>query len=238
MRREIIKADNSNHVITITKKEEEITIEFDFELVPEVAPRFTLPLWAMGKEEEYEFEGGFVLKADDTGTRDVLYNLLARIKGYKELIFVCKTSDKYKGEFKYISQALKDNGIIMNGIRLNCIASIDNANFATMLNSTRKHQGNLIISTTFDTQRKKRFNITTVPLADVEYMLYSDIYCNTIEEFEKVLYSDIGGYKTFTLSGKDYTVILKDEVNESSQTAVIDGMVKNCKIYSFSLEEV
>ncbi|MCB8565163.1 MULTISPECIES: hypothetical protein [Fusobacterium] len=238
MRREIIKADNSNHVITITKKEEEITIEFDFELVPEVAPRFTLPLWAMGKEEEYEFEGGFVLKADDTGTRDVLYNFLARIKGYKELIFVCKTSDKYKGEFKYISQALKDNGIIMNGIRLNCIASIDNANFATMLNSTRNHQGNLIISTTFDTQRKKRFNITTVPLADVEYMLYSDIYCNTIEEFEKVLYSDIGGYKTFTLSGKDYTVILKDEVNESSQTAVIDGMVKNCKIYSFSLEEV
>lgn len=238
MRREIIKADNSNHVITITKKEEEITIEFDFELVPEVAPRFTLPLWAMGKEEEYEFEGGFVLKADDTGTRDVLYNFLARIKGYKELIFVCKISDKYKGEFKYISQALKDNGIIMNGIRLNCIASIDNANFATMLNSTRNHQGNLIISTTFDTQRKKRFNITTVPLADVEYMLYSDIYCNTIEEFEKVLYSDIGGYKTFTLSGKDYTVILKDEVNESSQTAVIDGMVKNCKIYSFSLEEV
>lgn len=238
MRREIIKADNSNHIITITKKEEEITIEFDFELVPEVAPRFTLPLWAMGKEEEYEFEGGFVLKADDTGTRDVLYNFLARIKGYKELIFVCKTSDKYKGEFKYISQALKDNGIIMNGIRLNCIASIDNANFATMLNSTRNHQGNLIISTTFDTQRKKRFNITTVPLADVEYMLYSDIYCNTIEEFEKVLYSDIGGYKTFTLSGKDYTVILKDEVNESSQTAVIDGMVKNCKIYSFSLEEV
>lgn len=77
-----------------------------------------------------------------------------------------------------------------------------------------------------------------MPLADVEYMLYSDIYCNTIEEFEKVLYSDIGGYKTFTLSGKDYTVILKDEVNESSQTAVIDGMVKNCKIYSFSLEEV
>ena len=238
MRREIIKADNSNHVITITKKEEEITIEFDFELVPEVAPRFTLPLWAMGKEEEYEFEGGFVLKADDTGTRDITYNLLARIKDYKELIFVCKTSDKYKGEFKYISQALKDNGIIMNGIRLNCIASIDNANFATMLNSTRNHQGNLIISTTFDTQRKKRFNITTVPLADVEYMLYSDIYCNTIEEFEKVLYSDIGGYKTFTLSGKDYTVILKDEVNESSQTAVIDGMVKNCKIYSFSLEEV
>ena len=45
MRTEIIKADNSNHVITITKKEEEITIEFDFELVPEMAPRFTLPLW-------------------------------------------------------------------------------------------------------------------------------------------------------------------------------------------------
>ena len=80
MRREIIKADNSNHMITITKKEEEITIEFDFELVPEITPRFTLPLWAIGKEEEYEFEGGFVLKADDTGTRDVLYILLARIQ--------------------------------------------------------------------------------------------------------------------------------------------------------------
>ena len=55
MRTEIIKANNSNHMITITKKEEEITIEFDFELVPEIAPRFTLPLWAAGKEEEYEF---------------------------------------------------------------------------------------------------------------------------------------------------------------------------------------
>lgn len=238
MRREIIKADNSNHKITITKKEEEITIEFDFELVPEITPRFTLPLWAIGKEEEYEFEGGFVLKADDTGTRDVLYNLLARIKGYKELIFVCKTSDKYKGQFSYISQALKDNGIIMNGIRLNCIANIDNTNFTTMLNSVRNHQGNLIVSTTFDTKRKKIFNITTVPLTDIEYLLYPNVYCNTVEEFEKILYSDIGGYKTFTISGKDYTVILKDEVNESSQTAIINGVVKDCKIYSFSLEEV
>ncbi|WP_462425104.1 hypothetical protein ABF215_03015 [Fusobacterium sp. THCT13E1] len=238
MRREIIKADNSNHMITITKKEEEITIEFDFELVPEITPRFTLPLWAIGKEEEYEFEGGFVLKADDTGTRDVLYNLLARIKEYKELIFVCKTSDKYKGQFSYISQALKDNGIIMNGIRLNCIANIDNTNFTTMLNSVRNHQGNLIVSTTFDTKRKKIFNITTVPLTDIEYLLYPNVYCNTVEEFEKILYSDIGGYKTFTISGKDYTVILKDEVNESSQTAIINGVVKDCKIYSFSLEEV
>lgn len=238
MRREIIKADNSNHKITITKKEEEITIEFDFELVPEITPRFTLPLWAIGKEEKYEFEGGFVLKADDTGTRDVLYNLLARIKGYKELIFVCKTSDKYKGQFSYISQALKDNGIIMNGIRLNCIANIDNTNFTTMLNSVRNHQGNLIVSTTFDTKRKKIFNITTVPLTDIEYLLYPNVYCNTVEEFEKILYSDIGGYKTFTISGKDYTVILKDEVNESSQTAIINGVVKDCKIYSFSLEEV
>lgn len=238
MRREIIKADNSNHKITITKKEEEITIEFDFELVPEITPRFTLPLWAIGKEEEYEFEGGFVLKADDTGTRDILYNLLARIKGYKELIFVCKTADKYKGQFSYISQALKDNGIIMNGIRLNCIANIDNTNFTTMLNSVRNHQGNLIVSTTFDTKRKKIFNITTVPLTDIEYLLYPNVYCNTVEEFEKILYSDIGGYKTFTISGKDYIVILKDEVNESSQTAIINGAVKDCKIYSFSLEEV
>jgi len=238
MRTEIIKANNSNHTITITKKEEEITIKFDFELVPEIAPRFTLPLWATGKEEEYEFEGGFVLKADDTGTRDVIYNLLARIKEYSELIFVCKTPDKYKGQFNYISQALKDNGIIMNGIRLNCIANIDNTNFTTMLNSVRNHQGNLIVSTTFDTKRKKIFNITTVPLTDIEYLLYPNVYCNTVEEFEKILYSDIGGYKTFTISGKDYTVILKDEVNESSQTAIINGVVKDCKVYSFSLEEV
>lgn len=238
MRTEIIKADNSNHIITITKKEEEITIEFDFELVPEIVPHFTLPLWAIGKEEEYEFEGGFVLKADNTRTRDILYNLLARIKEHRELIFVCKTADKYKGQFSYISQALKDNGIIMNGIRLNCIANIDNTNFATMLNSVRNHQGNLIVSTTFDTKRKKIFNITTVPLTDIEYLLSPNVSCNTVEEFEKILYSDTGGYKTFTISGKDYTVILKDEVNESSQTAIINGAVKDCKIYSFSLEEV
>ena len=126
----------------------------------------------------------------------------------------------------------------MNGIRLNCIANIDNTNFTTMLNSVRNHQGNLIVSTTFDTKRKKIFNITTVPLTDIEYLLYPNVYCNTVEEFEKILYSDIGGYKTFTISGKDYTVILKDEVNESSQTAIINGVVKDCKIYSFSLEEV
>ena len=75
-------------------------------------------------------------------------------------------------------------------------------------------------------------------MTDIEYRLYPDVYCNTIEEFEKVLYKDIGGYKTLTVRGRDYVVILKDEVNESSQVAVIDGKVRDCKVYSFSLEEV
>lgn len=238
MRSEIIQADNSHHTIAIIKENENVTIKFDFNLTPDLTPRFTLPLWAIGREEEYEFQGGFKLKPDDTGTRDVVYNLLARIKDYRKLIFVCKTADKYKGQFEYISQALKDRGIIMNGIRLNCIANIGNTNFATMMNAVRNHQGDLIVSTTFDTKRKKTFNITTVPLTDFEYKLYPDVYCNTIEEFEKVLYKDIGGYKTLTVRGRDYVVILKDEVNETSQVAVIDGKVRDCKIYSFSLEEV
>ena len=238
MRTEIIQADNSSHTITIIKENENITIKFDFNLTPSLSPRFTLPLWAMGKEEEYEFQGGFDLKPDSTGTRDVVYNILARIKDYKELIFVCKTADKYKGEFSYISQALKDNGIIMNGIRLNCIANIGNTNFATMMDAVRNHQGDLIVSTTFDTKRKRTFNLTTVPLTDIEYRLYPNVYTNTIEEFEKVLYKDIGGYKTLSLRGIDYVVVLKDEVNESSQTAIINGEVRECKVFSFSLEEV
>ena len=48
MRTEIIQADNSNHTITIIKENENITIKFDFNLTPSLAPRFTLPLWAMG----------------------------------------------------------------------------------------------------------------------------------------------------------------------------------------------
>lgn len=238
MRTEIIQADNSSHTITIIKENENITIKFDFNLTPSLSPRFTLPLWAMGKEEEYDFQGGFNLKPDNTGTRDIIYNILARIKGYRELVFVCKTADKYKGEFSYISQALKDNGIIMNGIRLNCIANIGNTNFATMMDAVRNHQGDLIVSTTFDTKRKRTFNLTTVPLTDIEYRLYPNVYTNTIEEFEKVLYKDIGGYKTLSLRGIDYVVVLKDEVNESSRTAIINGEVRECKVFSFSLEEV
>lgn len=238
MRTEIINAENSSHTITIVKINEDVTIKFNFNLSPPLSPRFILPSWAMGKEEEYEFQGGFKLKPDSSGIRDIIYSLQARIKNYNELIFVCKSTDTYRGEFQYKSQALKDSGVIMNGIRLNCIASIGSLNFATLMDAVRNHQGDLIVSTTLDTKRKRTFNITTVPLTDTEYRLYPDVYCNTIEEFEKVLYKDIGGYKTFTVRGIDYTVVLKDDVTETSQTAIIDGKIKDCIVYSFNLEEV
>ena len=89
-----------------------------------------------------------------------------------------------------------------------------------------------------DAQKKRRFNITTIPLADEEYLVGRDTYCNTIEEFEKLLFTNIGNYKTFTYRNKDYTVVLSDEVSEINQQAFVNGKLADTTIYTFTLEEV
>ncbi|MFR4520378.1 MAG: hypothetical protein ACLT40_10515 [Fusobacterium sp.] len=237
MRTEQIKSNNTEHIITITKDNADVKIEFDFELTVGTNPEFTIPLWAVPIEESYEFTAGLKLNGE-LAEQTVEYRILAQIRDFLTLSFVPSRSERYTGTLNYLGEAPKDSGIILNGIRLNCIASIGTENFFVMLSVKRNHEGNLITSTTMDAQKKRRFNITTIPLADEEYLVGRDTYCNTIEEFEKLLFTNIGNYKTFTYRNKDYTVVLSDEVSEINQQAFVNGKLADTTIYTFTLEEV
>lgn len=237
MRTEQIKSNNTEHIITITKDNADVKIEFDFELTVGTNPEFTIPLWTVPIEESYEFTAGLKLNGE-LAEQTVEYRILAQIRDFLTLSFVPSRSERYTGTLNYLGEAPKDSGIILNGIRLNCIASIGTENFFVMLSVKRNHEGNLITSTTMDAQKKRRFNITTIPLADEEYLVGRDTYCNTIEEFEKLLFTNIGNYKTFTYRNKDYTVVLSDEVSEINQQAFVNGKLADTTIYTFTLEEV
>lgn len=237
MRTEQIKSNNTEHYITITKDNADVTIEFDFDLTAGINPEFTIPLWAVPIEESYEFTAGLKLNGE-LAEQTVEYRILAQIRDFLVLSFIPSRSERYTGTLNYLGEAPKDSGIILNGIRLNCIANISTENFFVMLSVKRNHEGNLITSTTMDVQKKRRFNITTIPLADEEYVVGRDTYCNTIEEFEKLLFTNIGNYKTFTYRNKDYTVVLSDDVSEINQQAFVNGKLADTTIYTFTLEEV
>ncbi len=237
MRTEQIKSNNTEHYITITKDNADVKIEFDFELTAGINPEFTIPLWAVPLEENHDFLAGIKLKGE-LEAQDVEYRITVQIRDYLTLSFVPSRSERYTGTINYLGEAPKDSGTILNGVRLNCISSISSESFFVMLSSKRNHEGNLITSTTMDAQKKRRFNITTIPLADEEYLVGRDTYCNTIEEFEKLLFTNIGNYKTFTYRNKDYTVVLSDEVSEINQQAFVNGKLADTTIYTFTLEEV
>lgn len=237
MRTEQIKSNNTEHYITITKDDADVTIEFDFNLTVGINPEFTIPLWAVPLEESYEFLAGIKLKGE-LASQTVEYRMIAQIRDFLTLSFVPSRTERYTGTINYLGEAPRDSGIILNGIRLNCIASIGTENFFVMLSVKRNHEGNLITSTTMDAQKKRRFNITTLPLADEEYLVGRDTYCNTIEGFEKLLFTNIGNYKTFTYRNKDYTVVLSDDVSEINQQAFVNGKLADTTIYTFTLEEV
>ena len=237
MRSEKIKSNNTEHVITIIKDNADVTIEFDFNLTTGINPEFSIPLWAIPIEEAYDFKADIKLNGE-LEAQTVEYRLITQIRNFLTLTFIPSRSEKYTGVINYLGEAPKDSGIILNGIRLNCIANISTENFFVMLSSKRNHEGNLITSTTLDTQKKRRFNITTLPLADREYLVGYNTYCNTIEEFEKLIFDNIGNYKTFTYRNKDYTVLLSDEVSEVNQQAFINGKLADTTIYTLTLEEV
>lgn len=237
MRTEQIKSNNTEHIITIKKDNADVEIEFDFDLKVGTNPEFTIPLWAIPLEETYDFKASIELKGE-LSEQNVEYKIIAQIRDYLTLTFVPSRSEKYTGTINYLGEAPKDSGTILNGIRLNCISNISSESFFVMLSSKRNHEGNLITSTTMDVQKKRRFNITTLPLADEEYLVGKNIYCNTLEEFEKLLFTNIGNYKTFTYRNKDYTVVLIDEVSELNQQAFVNGKFADTTIYTFTLEEV
>lgn len=237
MRTEVIKANNTEHTITISKENSKVSIEFNLKLKHGINPSFTIPAWAVPMEEDILFEPKIELKGE-IAALDLTYGMIAQLKNFTELTFICEESEEYIGNLFYEGEAPKDSGIILNGVRLNCIASITPDNFFTMMSSKRNHEGNIITSTTLDTKRKKRFNITTIPLADEEYMLSPDVYSNTIETLESLLYSGIGNYKTFTYKNKDYTVVLTEEVQEINGQGFINSKLVDTVTYTFTLEEV
>ena len=237
MRTEQIKSNNTEHIITITKDNADVKIEFDFALTVGTNPEFTIPLWAVPIEESYEFTAGLKLNGE-LAEQTVEYRILAQIRDFLTRSFGPRRSERYTGTINYLGEAPKDSGTILNGIRLNCISSISSESFFVMLSSKRNHEGNLITSTTMDTQKKRRFRLTTLPLADEEYQIGYDVFCNTIESLEKLLFSNIGDYKTFTYRNKDYTVLISDEVQETNSQAFINGKLKDVTVYTFTLEEV
>lgn len=237
MRTEQIKSNNTQHIITIKKDNADVTVEFDFDLTVGINPEFTIPLWAVPLEENHDFLAGIKLKGE-LEAQDVEYRITVQIRDYLTLSFVPSRSERYTGTINYLGEAPKDSGTILNGVRLNCISSISSESFFVMLSSKRNHEGNLITSTTMDTQKKRRFRLTTLPLADEEYQIGYDVFCNTIESLEKLLFSNIGDYKTFTYRNKDYTVLISDEVQETNSQAFINGKLKDVTVYTFTLEEV
>lgn len=237
MRTEQIKSNNTKHFITIIKDNADVKIEFDFELTVGTNPEFTIPPWAVPLEEKSNYITSIELKGEKEDL-DVEYKMIAQIREYNQLVFVPYRNEEYIGSITYLGEAPKDSGTILNGVRLTCIANISTESFFVMLSSKRNHEGNLITSTTRDTQKKKRFTITTIPLADVEYRIGYNDYCNTIEELEKLLFENIGDYKTFAYRNKDYTVLMSEEVQETNSQAFINGKLKDVVTYTFTLEEV
>lgn len=237
MRTEKIKANNTEHIITVTKDKENVKIDFNFELTVGINPRFTIPTWAVPLEDNYEFTAGIELSGEKS-VESIRYNLVAQIKDYLTLTFIPSKTETYSGTINYTGEAPKDSGTILNGVRLNCIANVNTEDFFVMLSVKRNHEGNLISSTTMDTQRKKRFRVTTIPITDEEYVVGYNAYCNTIKEIESLLFGNIGNYKTLTYKNKDYTVILSEDVSEINQQAFINGKLKDTTVYTFTLEEV
>lgn len=154
MRTEQIKSNNTKHFITIIKDNADVKIEFDFELTVGTNPEFTIPPWAVPLEEKSNYITSIELKGEKEDL-DVEYKMIAQIREYNQLVFVPYRNEEYIGSITYLGEAPKDSGTILNGVRLTCIANISTESFFVMLSSKRNHEGNLITSTTRDTQKKK-----------------------------------------------------------------------------------
>ncbi|MBC2855486.1 hypothetical protein H3N56_03120 [Cetobacterium sp. 2A] len=241
IRTENLKAENTDHIITIEKniQTEIVTIHFDFILEKDVTPIFLLPSWAKSKFETINLSGGTILLPDLVRNRSIEIEFKGFIRNHSELLFSTSYSNEYTGDFKYSCVANDKVGIIINGIRINSISTINNTTISTMLSIVRNHQGELISSSTFDSKRKRKFNIQTIPMTDNPYELKKGLIINSIDEFERSIYGNfVGEWIVICIHGKKYKTLLTGEVEEKLQKVHIDGKLKLGKSYSFTLEEV
>jgi len=238
MRQETITANNdSTRNIILTRYDDDIVIITYNWTQLNTTLFFTIPDWAKPQAENNSFSGGVVLAVPAPGTT-ITYQLSARIDNYFDLTFTPLTLQDYQGTFHYQAQA-QEGGIILDGIRLTCIKEISERIFAVMYESTRNHQGEIIISQTEDTTQKKEFTITTIPIAESRYQLSETIYSNTIQEIESLLYEKIGEYRLFHNNGIDYTAVLSNEITVTQADIFLPGNIhKIANIYKFTLIEV
>lgn len=241
LRKEQIKAENTNDVITIEvyKEKEVARISFDFTLETNISPIFLLPNWAKSKFEEVNLSGGVIFLPGKNGVKKVKINVSGNIKKHIELKLSTTVTGNYSGNFEYSLTPSEQRGIIINGIRINSISTIDTNVFGTMLSIVRNHQGELISSSTFDSKRKKKFTINTIVMFKDPYEAEPGVIINSILEFEKVLYgTHVGEWIMFVMHGTKFKTLLTGEVNEKLVKVSMNGVIQLGKTYSFTLEEV
>ncbi|MGL5622262.1 hypothetical protein [Cetobacterium sp.] len=241
IRKETIRAENTEHTITIeVDLEKELArIEFNFSLTKGIAPLFLLPVWAKSKFETTNFSGGTTFIPDVLRNRTVEVEFKGLIRNYYELLFYSSLDNEYTGFLEYSTIPNEEVGIIINGIRINSISIINNTTIPTMLSIARNHQGELISSSTLDSKRKKRFNIQTIPMLETPYMLNDSITVNSIGEFQKAIYGNfVGENIVICIHGVKYKTLLTGEVSERISKVSIDGKIRLGNSYSFTLEEV
>lgn len=229
--------DNTKQ-ITLTRDGDSVIIAFNLDIDKEKDLYFTIPTWAQPEEEKYLFSGEIGLLVPAPG-KNIYIALNATIRDYFDLTFSVKHSHLYSGTFRYNARSY-ENGIILDGQRLNCIATIEKITHSVMEDIQRNHQGELIVSKTYDAAYKKTFNITTHPIADIRYLLGGDVYTNTLEEMYKLLYNynNIAEYRGFHYMGDDYICLLSGDVSETDRFVNLGNQFFTAKIFKFTLEEV
>lgn len=234
----ILTATNDNtKTIVLTRDGDSVIIAFDMVINTTKDLYFTIPSWAQPESDKYLFSGEVGLIVPAPGT-NIYVAINATIREYFNLTFSVKHTHKYKGTFKYNARAY-ENGIILDGQRLNCIHTIEEITNTVMEDIQRNHQGELITSKTFDSANKKTFNITTLPVASIRYKP-SQVWINTLEEIENLLYNNnlIGEYRGFHYENKNYICLLTGQKKASQKLINVEGGFYVAKIFTFTLEEV
>ena len=223
--------------ITLTRDGDSVTIAFNMIIESNKDLYFDIPSWAQPENDRYLFSGSVGLLVPSPGT-SIYVAINATIREYFNLTFSVKHTYTYKGTFKYNAQSY-ENGIILDGQRLNCIATINKTTSTVMEDIQRNHQGELIASKTFDTTYKRTFNITTLPIANTRYKA-GLVYTNTLEEMYNILYNikSIGDYRAFHYENTNYVCLQTGEVSETEKYIHVDNTFHVAKIFTFTLEEV
>ena len=234
----ILTAKNdSTKTIVLTRDVDTVTIAFDMVMDSGKDLYFDIPTWAKPETDKYTFTNSIGLLVPSPGS-NIYLGMNAMIREYFDLSFSVLLTHRYTGSFKY-NAASYEHGTILDGIRLNCIATIEEITRSVMEDIQRNHQGELISSKTFDTANKKTFNITTLPVAGIRYKA-GTIYTNTLEEIEGLLYDNnlIGEYRGFHHKNKNYICLLTGDKRATQRYINVEGGFYVAEVFSFTLEEV